>query len=100
MTTGGHPTFVNSVFANNDGAAVHLDAATDTRGAMLINGTFQTGSPATDAGSNDVLPPDLADLDSDMDTVEPPPLDAGWGPRVIDGGVSSTVDMGAFEYAP
>lgn len=33
-------------------------------------------SPCIDAGSNDALPPDVADLDGDGDTTEPIPLDS------------------------
>ena len=51
------------------------------------------GSPALDAGNNDLLPADLFDLDGDGDTSEPVPFDLADNPR-IDGGV---VDVGASE---
>ena len=50
-------------------------------------------SPCLNAGDNDAVPPDRADLDHDGDINEPIPLDRAGNPRVFDG----TVDMGAFE---
>ena len=53
-------------------------------------------SPCVDAGDNDALPADTADLDGDGDTTEPIPFDLDGGPRVWNG----IVDMGAYEYLP
>ena len=52
------------------------------------------GSPAIDAGSNDLLPADTFDLDNDSDTSEPLPIDLAGTPRVS-GGV---VDIGTREF--
>lgn len=67
------------------------------------------GSPAIDAGNSQALPQDTLDLDGDLDTAEPLPVDLGGGPRLVDD--SSTpntgvpdltgvvVDMGCYEAA-
>ncbi|MBU0639070.1 MAG: right-handed parallel beta-helix repeat-containing protein [Planctomycetes bacterium] len=69
------------------------------------------GSPCIDAGSNLLVPVDLADLDSDGDTNERTPLDLDGLLRftddagTVDWGVPDppnypwVVDMGAFEFA-
>jgi hypothetical protein len=54
---------------------------------------LQEGSLCIAAGSNAALPADVADLDSDSDTLEPTPLDLDGNPRVV----GDTVDMGAYE---
>lgn len=54
------------------------------------------GSPCIDAGSTAALPRDIADLDSDEDTLEPLPLDRAGAERVVGG----AVDMGAYETRP
>jgi hypothetical protein len=62
-------------------------------------------SPCVDAGENGAVPPDIADLDGDGDTMEPIPLDALGRPRFRDDpqtpdsgtGPASIVDMGACE---
>ncbi|MFC1761318.1 IPT/TIG domain-containing protein [Planctomycetota bacterium] len=53
-------------------------------------------SPCIDAGSNALLPPDVADLDQDADVDEPLPYDVAGLPRRM----GSAVDMGASEYQP
>ena len=58
---------------------------------------FET-SPAVDAGSSGVLPPDTADLDGDGDTAEPLPLDLAERARIYAAG--GAVDIGAYEWAP
>ena len=57
-------------------------------------------SPCIDAGDNNSLPADMADLDGDGNTVEPIPFDLDGNPRVYDGDMSgsSIVDMGAYEF--
>jgi len=59
-----------------------------------------------DAGENNSVPADRADLDGDGNTVEPTPLDLGGLPRFVDdlctgdtgNGAPPVVDMGAHEY--
>ncbi len=68
------------------------------------DGTFGTaddglrlyaGSPAVDAGDNNALPADAADLDGDGDTSERLPVDLAGAARVENG----TVNAGAYEAA-
>ena len=67
------------------------------------------GSPCIDAGDNDGVPPDTADLDGDSDTAEPLPLDLAGNPRFLDDPLTAdtgsagaagppVVDMGAYEF--
>ena len=66
---------------------------------------LQTSSPAIDAGDNAQVPADVADLDGDLDTAEPTPMDLGGRRRFIDvpaatnmgAGTPPLVDMGAYE---
>jgi len=66
-----------------------------------------TGSPCNDAGSADLLPPDIYDLDNDGDTAEPLPVDLAGSRRRVDDvnapdtgpGARPSVDMGAYEFA-
>jgi parallel beta-helix repeat protein/predicted outer membrane repeat protein len=57
------------------------------------------GSPCIDAGDNNSLPADTADLDGDGNTAEPIPWDIERNARVLDGDSdgNSVVDMGAYE---
>ena len=61
-------------------------------------------SPAIDAGDDSRLPADTGDVDDDMDTSEPLPLDQRGAIRVVDQvGVSNAadgLDIGAFELEP
>jgi len=72
---------------------------------------LRVGSAAIDAGDNDALPADTADLDDDLDTSEEIPIDLAGNdrriedPNVVDTGNAGTVgtpvvDMGAFEFDP
>ncbi|UCC23004.1 MAG: right-handed parallel beta-helix repeat-containing protein [Planctomycetota bacterium] len=56
-------------------------------------------SPCIDAGDNNSVPPDTADLDNDGNTTEPIPFDLYGLPRLEDGDGdrSAVVDMGAYE---
>ncbi|MHC5056609.1 MAG: hypothetical protein ACYTKD_18090 [Planctomycetota bacterium] len=55
---------------------------------------LQLGSGCIDTGDDTALPADAADLDGDLDTTEPVPLDLDGNPRVS----GSFVDMGTYEY--
>jgi hypothetical protein len=65
-----------------------------------------SGSPCIDAGNNNSVPLDYADLDSDGSTTEPIPFDLDGFERFIDdlcttntgNGTSPIVDMGAYEF--
>ena len=71
-------------------------AGTDDDNLRLLS-----GSPCIDAGNNDSVPPDYADLDGDSNTTEPTPLDLDNFPRFRDGDCngSNIVDMGAYEFS-
>lgn len=72
----------------------------DPNGADGVPGTLDDdlrlapGSPGINAGSNDAIPADVADLDGDGDTAEPSPVDLDGHARILCG----TVDMGAYEF--
>lgn len=74
----------------------------DPNGADELPGTedddlrLGPDSPCIDAASTAALPRDLADLDTDGDTLEPLPLDRAGAERVVGG----AVDMGAYEVQP
>lgn len=63
-------------------------------------------SPAIGAGSNALVPPDVADLDNDGDTAEPTSLDLAGGVRFLNApcpedtgeGTPPIVDIGAYEF--
>jgi len=64
-------------------------------------------SPCIDAGDNNSVAPDTADLDGDGDTNEPTPIDLNRLPRFVDdlctvdtgNGSPPVVDMGAYEFS-
>ena len=64
------------------------------------------GSPCIDAGDNNSVPADTADLDGDNNTTEPIPLDLDGGLRFFDDPVTADtgngklpiVDIGAYEF--
>jgi hypothetical protein len=64
------------------------------------NGRLSLGSPCIDAGDNNSVPADVADIDGDGNTVEVLPWDLEGHYRISDGDCdgNSTVDMGAYEY--
>ena len=96
---------------NIDAAPLFLDAD----GPDAVAGTEDDnlrpgpGSPCIEAGDNNWLPLDRADLDDDGDFLEPVPLDMDWGVRKVDDpntpdtGLTGPdpqtpiVDMGAYE---
>ena len=58
-------------------------------------------SPCVDSGNDAALPPDTADLDGDDNKGEPTPLDLDGNTRIVDGNgdLTSTIDMGAYEFS-
>jgi hypothetical protein len=54
---------------------------------------LSAGSPCIDAGDNNSIPADTADLDGDGDVNEPIPFDLDGNPRIV----GAAVDMGAYE---
>jgi predicted outer membrane repeat protein len=66
---------------------------------------LQTGSPAVDAGNNELLPADSSDMDGDGDLIEIIPYDQGKGSRRVEVpvtadsgyGFAPLVDLGAYE---
>ncbi len=97
--TGNEPLFVRNPDPGPDGA---WDGVDDDYGDLHL----LLGSPCIDAGNNDSVPPDIADLDGDGDTAEPTPFDLDGNPRFVDdpatpdsgNGTPPIVDMGAYEY--
>jgi len=67
---------------------------------------IQPGSPCIDAGDNNAIPTDSADLDGDLDLTEPTPIDIDADsrfaddPNIDDTGIGTTpiVDIGADEF--
>ncbi|MHC4648485.1 MAG: hypothetical protein ACYTBJ_23750, partial [Planctomycetota bacterium] len=61
---------------------------------------LRPGSPCVDAGDNNSVAADVADLDGDSNTAEPIPWDLDGNPRVVDGNNdgNTVVDMGAYEF--
>lgn len=84
---GGIPAGANDVLNNLDEDPQFKNAA---------NGDLHLGpcSPAIDAGSNDLLPVDLIDIDADGDRTETIDIDLDGFERIF----QSIVDMGAYEY--
>lgn len=99
---GGDGNFdADPLFYNADGP----DGIPGTADDML---DLADGSPCIDAASNLAVPPDVTDLDEDLDTNEPTPLDllrAGRfndDPDTVDTGLGDPplVDMGSYEFYP
>ena len=70
------------------------DGADNQYGTSDDNSRLADSSPSRDTGSNDLVPADGLDLDSDGNTTELTPLDLDGLRRIVNG----TVDMGAFEW--
>ncbi|MBN1126393.1 MAG: C10 family peptidase [Sedimentisphaerales bacterium] len=106
-----YPGDKNSVYQSGDCTVydwdlIHEDPLfVDPNGSDCIVGTWDDnlrlldGSPCVDAGDNDWLPVDTADLDQDGNTTEQIPLDLYGQERISDGdGDDDTiVDIGACE---
>jgi hypothetical protein len=73
----------------------------DANGAW-VEGNYHLlpSSPCIDAGDNNSVPEDTADLDGDGNTTEPIPWDLDGNPRIADSNNDgkAVVDMGAYEY--
>ncbi|MHC4214300.1 MAG: right-handed parallel beta-helix repeat-containing protein [Planctomycetota bacterium] len=74
----------------------------DANDDIWVDGDYhlQMVSPCIDAGDNNSVPADVADIDGDGNTVEAMPWDLDGHYRIGDGDCdgNSTVDMGAYEY--
>ncbi|MEE9294690.1 MAG: right-handed parallel beta-helix repeat-containing protein [Phycisphaerae bacterium] len=94
---------------NSDPLFVDADGPDDIPGTADDDLRLLFGSPAIDAGDNDAVPADTADLDNDMDTAEPIPFDLDGNQRFLDDPFTddtgnpglgvAIVDMGAYEFA-
>jgi hypothetical protein len=74
----------------------------DSNDDFWVDGDFRLRSESLciDAGDNNSVPADTADVDSDGNTIEALPFDLDGHYRISDGDCdgNSTVDMGAYEY--
>jgi predicted outer membrane repeat protein len=99
FTTGAGNIDADPLFVDPDGPDDDPNTYTDN------DLRLDAGSPCIDAGYNDGVPQDTADLDLDSDTAEPLPLDLDEHPRFVqDPDVPDTgegnpplVDLGAYE---
>jgi parallel beta-helix repeat protein len=84
---------------NIDANPCFVDA--DNADPNLRDYRLKPGSPCIDAGDNNSVPADSADLDNDGNAVEPTPWDLDGRDRFGDGDCndSNVVDMGAYEFA-
>jgi predicted outer membrane repeat protein len=93
---------MDGVFGDNPATPMVNEAADDDYGDLHLRLT----SPCIDAGSNAAVPADTGDLDADMDTAEPLPVDLDGNPRFVDdpavpdtgSGPPPIVDMGPYEH--
>jgi len=79
---------------------VDADGVDNTPGTEDDNLRLSSDSLCIDAGDNNLVPSDVADIDGDGNTVETIPWDLEGHYRMRDGDCdgNSTVDMGAYEY--
>jgi len=85
---------------------IDLDGPDNIVGTEDDDLRLSVGSPCIDAGDNDAVPLDTADVDGDGDTTELIPWDLDGKPRFIDdpdtvdtgNGTAPIVDMGAYEF--
>ena len=73
---------------------VDRDGADDILGTLDDDARLLSNSPCNNAGTNDGIAPDIADLDSDLDAFEPFPFDADGNVRIK----YVVVDRGAYEH--
>ena len=78
----------------NDPCFVNSKGLDGTAGTDDDDLHLSPGSPCIEAGDHTAVPQDVADIDSDGDTLEPTPWDLDGNPRIV----SVTVDMGAYEF--
>ncbi|MHC4477244.1 MAG: choice-of-anchor Q domain-containing protein [Planctomycetota bacterium] len=87
-----------------DAGDPNIEVEPNDPNAVWIQGDYHLlrFSPCIDAGDNNSIAPDVADLDGDGNTAEPTPLDLDLSPRVIDArnDCNAAVDMGAYETVP
>lgn len=89
----------NPLFVGANGA----DGMPGTNDDLFI---LSAGSPAVDAGDNTLMPLDAADLDEDLNTSEPTPMDIARHARFTDqpsapdtgNGLAPFTDLGAYEW--
>ncbi len=96
------PCFVEPGYWDSNGTPA------DANDDFWVEGNYRllSDSPCIDAGDNNSVPPDYADLDKDGNTAEPTPLDLDGFARFIDdlcvvdagNGTPPIVDMGAHEF--
>lgn len=88
---------------------IDADGPDNTIGTLDDNLRLAPFSRCIDAGRNDLVPADAADLDGDTNTAEPTPFDLDGSPRFADSshvcdtgvpgaGFTQAVDMGAYEH--
>jgi hypothetical protein len=84
-----------------DPCFVDANGPDGTIGTEDDNLRLSPDSPCIDAGDNNSVPADTADLDNDGNTAEPIPWDLDGRGRFADGDCNTTiiVDMGAYEFA-
>jgi predicted outer membrane repeat protein len=103
--TGGGGGLTNGVNNNQVGVANAGLGPLANNGGMTQTHALLSNSTAIETGSNANLPADTFDLDADLDTGEPLPVDQRGPnfPRVADSSdadVIQTVDIGAYEAHP
>jgi probable HAF family extracellular repeat protein len=96
-----NPTNGGDGWGDNPGTPNIDEGANDDCGDLRL----RPFSPATDAGRNNDVPSDTADLDGDSNTAEQTPLDLAGQPRFKESCQSNTgngkpplVDLGAYEH--
>ncbi len=85
---------------NIDAEPMFVDPASDDNIIGTPDDCYKLSidSPCINIGDSNSLPADIADLDNDMNTSEPLPLDFGNRSRIFDGDGVEEVDMGAYEF--
>lgn len=102
------PLFIRNPCDGGDGWGDDPNTTEMNEGANDDYGDLRlrVDSPCIDAADNAAVPADAADLDGDLNTTEPLPIDLGGGKRFFDdpattdtgAGTPPIVDIGAWEY--